>query len=202
MHKYGCRKRKKSDKFARIRKSVTWIGKLRSQSETKYAGTKLCFMRSTKIWPGSQKAFPEFLADYPINMWRTVLLYAQKPPSLTHVGNLPRRSTKSAPHDKKREPQGESAMIPKIFKSAKEKFEAGDLEAVKMLLCDIINQLRSSGSVRDIQEDLDHYSISQAIQDAIDQAGITLMGCERLLIGYIHKLGGNVEKVIEHLKKD
>ncbi|TPX74930.1 hypothetical protein CcCBS67573_g03810 [Chytriomyces confervae] len=143
---------------------------------------------------GHQKPYPEFLADYPVSMWGTVLLYAQKPPSLTHVGGVRRRGTKSAPQKPRPEkrPDSETHGIQKLFSNAKERFDLGDFAAVKNILRELVSSL-SQPDAGGSQEELEHYATSQAIQEAIEKAGISLTSSERLLLGYVVKLGGNVE---------
>ncbi|KAJ3234255.1 hypothetical protein HDU81_001539 [Chytriomyces hyalinus] len=151
---------------------------------------------------GHQKPYPEFLADYPVSMWGTVLLYAQKPPSLTHVGGVRRRGTKSAPQKPRPEkrPDSETHAIQKLFANAKERFNSGDFTAVKNVLLELVTAL-SQPDVAGGQEDLELYATSQAIQEAIEKAGVSLTSSERLLLGYVVKLGGNVEKLLLRLQK-
>ncbi|KAI8845875.1 hypothetical protein BJ741DRAFT_572928 [Chytriomyces cf. hyalinus JEL632] len=151
---------------------------------------------------GHQKPYPEFLADYPVSMWGTVLLYAQKPPSLTHVGGVRRRGTKSAPQKPRPEkrPDSETHAIQKLFSNAKERFDLGDFAAVKNVLRELVSSL-SQPDTMGSQEELEHYATSQAIQEAIEKAGISLTSSERLLLGYVVKLGGNVEKLLLRLQK-
>ncbi|KAI9353740.1 hypothetical protein BDR26DRAFT_13333 [Obelidium mucronatum] len=156
--------------------------------------------------PKKGQTFPEFLNNYPVTMWRTVLLYAERPPSLTHVGisRRPKTAKRSLSNSAAKGPLSESEKVHHMFTNARKQFDLGDLESVNSILCEIIALIRKSpnNSVLDTNEGKeDHFSISQAIQDAIDKAGISLTGSERLLIGYIQKLGGNVEVVIQCLRE-
>ncbi|ORY42330.1 hypothetical protein BCR33DRAFT_308272 [Rhizoclosmatium globosum] len=145
------------------------------------------------------KPYPEFLQNYPVTMWRTVLLYAQRPPSLTHVGVPRQRPKTSRRPNTSKTPLNDSEKVHQLFSNARKEFDAGNLEATSNILCEIITLIKKPISQTSLNGD--HMQISQAIQDAIEKAGIFLTGTERLLIGYIQKLGGDVETVIQHLRQ-
>ncbi|KAJ3027730.1 UNVERIFIED_CONTAM: hypothetical protein HDU68_003221 [Siphonaria sp. JEL0065] len=147
--------------------------------------------------PTKGSDFPEFLNTYPVTMWRTVLLYAERPPSLTHVGISRRpKTSKPVPISKT---LTEAEKVQQMFANARKQFDNGDMEAVNVTLCSIISLIRRPSELCHGQDLYDHYTISNAIQEMIETAGLTLTSSERLLIGFIQKLGGNVEVVIQCL---
>ncbi|KAJ3056255.1 hypothetical protein HDU99_007439, partial [Rhizoclosmatium hyalinum] len=116
------------------------------------------------------KPYPEFLQNYPVTMWRTVLLYAQRPPSLTHVGVPRQRPKTSRRPNTSKTPLNDSENVHQLFSNARKEFDAGNLEATSNILCEIITLIKKPISQTSLNGD--HMQISQAIQDAIEKAGI------------------------------
>ncbi|KAJ3353030.1 hypothetical protein HDU83_007404 [Entophlyctis luteolus] len=149
--------------------------------------------------PKTNQPHPEFLVNYPVTMWKTALLYAKRPPS----------SIISSPGKRKRPKQGpskhartDSETVLALFTNARRQFEMGNMDACQAVLFDIISTIRRiHGEIPMKPKDEGHIAVSKSIQEAIDKSGIQITDCERLLIGYIQKLGGDAETVLQHLRK-
>ncbi|KAJ3143169.1 hypothetical protein HK100_006464 [Physocladia obscura] len=172
---------------------------IRSKIKNEKVKTQERYQKQKMNNPETQIPKPEFLSQYPVSMWRTALLYAQRPPSLTHVGGVKRRSIT---HPQIQSQQTDSERIYQRFSTARKQFEDGDIDSAKSTLCEIIALIRERGRTSSFETlEGNHNAVSNAIQKAIEKAAINLTGSERLLIGYIHKLGGQVDTVIKYIQQ-
>ncbi|KAI9329069.1 hypothetical protein BDR26DRAFT_34366 [Obelidium mucronatum] len=182
------------------------------------------------------KSYPEFLTSYPVTMWKTVLLYAEKPPSLqltekellNKLKGMSRQKLKeygldpekilpkidllqaklrrksglrsSAPvHDDISELELESGSpVLKLFGMARRHYETNDIDGTKLVLHELVKLIGESptsvSSKTKSTEELD------AIDEIRQKAAVPLEATELLLVGYIQKLGGDVDKVIKQLE--
>jgi cell division ATPase FtsA len=88
--------------------------------------------------------------------------------------------------------QSELSPIAKLFETARNEFEAGDLSAVHFLLGKIIKEV---GITPDSASDENEIT-KESIEQAIAKYGLELRKSERFLVSYIKVLGGDIDGVI------
>ncbi|KAJ3405588.1 hypothetical protein HDV05_006524 [Chytridiales sp. JEL 0842] len=89
--------------------------------------------------------------------------------------------------------------VAKLFEAARHEFEAGDLSAVHYLLGRII---KAVGITSEMAANDSNLEVKEAINQAVEKSGLTLLKSERFLVSYIKLLGGNVDEVIGYLVKN
>ncbi|KAJ3071465.1 hypothetical protein HDU98_005274, partial [Podochytrium sp. JEL0797] len=108
-----------------------------------------------------------------------------------------RVKSKSPVHDDVSEIEMESGSpVLKLFGMARRHYEKNEMASTKMFLHELVKLVGASSrpaSLSHSVEDLDFF------EDIKRKAGVQLEPTELLLVGYIQKLGGDVDKVIKHL---
>ncbi|KAJ3241925.1 hypothetical protein HDU78_001630 [Chytriomyces hyalinus] len=188
------------------------------------------------------KKYPEYLAAYPVTMWKAAMLYAEKPPALEltekqlfsqltkmsakrlreygldpnkvipqlhHIKSKAKlkrvapsvmAAKKAEVHDDLSEMEMEAEkMSPalKLFEMAKKQYEKRDLNATKLLLHElvrVVGGMAPSVSPVNSSEELD------MTEEISSLSSVPLENSEIMLIGYIKRLGGNVDKVLKQIE--